>query len=124
MKSIKDVHTYRKNVDKLIKSFQGVGKTSAGDALYQEALMKTRRKLSNHIQDVMLSGQKQLEELGHRKILPGASINKLRKMQHEIYNANKNYKLASYVTDQMDQAIGRKEAPPTAPHIFQFCCSK
>jgi len=110
MRSIKDVHSYRKNVDKLIKSFQGIGKTSAGDALYQDALLKTRRKLANHLQDTMLSGKKQLDVLAQRKMLPTSEINKLRRLQHEIYNANRNYKLANFVESQIDQSIGRRDA--------------
>jgi len=109
MESIKDIHSYRKEVDKLIKSFQGIGKTSASDALYQDALMKTRRKLSNHIQEKMLSGNEALAAMRKNNIFPSSDINKLRRMQNEIYIANRDYKLATFVNDQIETAVGKKD---------------
>ena len=110
MTSIRDLHSYRKATDKLIKSFTGIGKTTSADALLQDALIKTRRKMSDHIQDVMLNTKKFSQDLLDQGLIDGKKFEEMSNLQDRIYKANRNYKLASYVDSQIDQAIGRKDA--------------
>lgn len=110
VESIKELHQIRKNTDKLIKSFQGP-KATQTDALLQEALIKSRREMSNHLQDNMLGevqnfAQRQLDQ----GLIGQKEFDGLVSLQDRIYKANRNYKLASYVDGQIDQAIGRKDA--------------
>jgi hypothetical protein len=108
--SIKELHTMRKNTDKLIKSFQGPNSNQA-DALLQEALIKSRREMSNHLQDNMLG---RVKDFAKEQLEFGAIDQKqfenLMSLQERVYKANRNYKLANFVNDQIDQAIGRKDS--------------
>lgn len=110
IESIKELHGVRKNTDKLIKSFQGP-KANQTDALLQDALIKSRREMSNHLQDNMLGEVKNFaqEQLNMGLITP-EKFQELSGLQDRIYKANRDYKLANFVDTQIDQAIGRKDA--------------
>lgn len=108
--SIKELHQYRKDTDRLIKSFINA-KPESAEALVQDALLKTRRDMSTHIQDTMLGNVKDFS----RKQFEAGNItqdefNNLLSLQDRIYKANKTYKLSSFVDGQIEQAIGRKDS--------------
>ena len=108
---IKELHQYRRDTDRLIKSFINAPKQNASDALVQDALMQTRREMSEHLQVDMLGNMKkfagELQEVG---LIGKDKFDELVGLQDKIYKANRDYKLASYVDSQIDQSIGRKDA--------------
>lgn len=108
--SVKELHEFRKLTDQLVKDFS---KSPEKMTQYENVLKFVRTEISDHIKDKIVPFYDKLN-IGKLNIEAGtmdvSSVKGTTNLAKELYDANKNYKMASEVSDLINKAEARKDA--------------
>jgi hypothetical protein len=106
--SVKELHEFRKMTDQLVKDFS---KSPEKMTQYENVLKFVRSEISDHIKDKIVPFYDKLN-IGKLDLETGnISLTKQgTNLAKELYDANRNYKMSSEVSDLINKAEARKDA--------------